>query len=208
MTAEAPPVEQRAPLSTQQFVHRTITGIQRGFLAEHQSSESRAALARLRRGAGRDASALPDLYPLLINPDAPPNASEVATRDETAIHTALTLYAMHQQSQPRAMHVTGTTFGAALGRLYRSLDDNPGVLRRFQALGTASQLSELVHHARGLVTMLRSEGIAFDYGWFAADLVGYQDPRRADGIRLRWGRDFYRVPTHDVTTPTASEEQS
>jgi MFS family permease len=34
------------------------------------------------------------------------------------------------------------------------------------------------------------------------------DPRRADGIRLRWGRDFYRVPTHDVTTPTASEEQS
>lgn len=196
------------PSTTGEFVARTVTALQQQHLAE--SSAARAALARLRRGVGRPVGALPELLPYVLNPSAPPTRQADPTADEIAAYTALTLYAVHQQSQASPMHVPSVAFGQALSRLRGSgADENPGVVRRFQAMTTASSFDEVVHHARGLVTLLRTAGLGFDYGRFARDLVDLQNPRRADGVRLTWGRDFYRVAPHpdQPAAPDATEEQ-
>jgi len=194
---------------TREFVTRRIARIQEGYLRRPQSSWSRASLAQLRRGVGREVGAVPEILELTVNPDAPRPWSDAPTPDEIAIHTALTLYAVHQQSQSTPMHTPRVAFGSALGAIrYADGLENSGVVRRFQAMGTASSLEELVHHARSLITMLRSANRGFDYGQFAEDLVMFQKPGRADRVRLKWGRDFYRVAVPPTTTTSATEEQS
>jgi CRISPR system Cascade subunit CasB len=206
-TAPTGAVMEDAPrvVSTREFVGRQVSRIQAGYVRRPQAPWSRAALAQLRRGVGRPVGEVPEILELIVNPDGPPVWSDTPTRDEVAIHTALTLYAVHQQSQSAPMHTPRVTFGSALGALrYADGQENPGVIRRFQAMGTAGDLAELVHHARTLVTLLRSAGRPFDYGRFAEDLVFYQTPWRTDTVRLRWGRDFYRVAAPTPTTPSTS----
>jgi len=212
------PKREAPPGSTWAFVDEQVSHIQRGYLRYPPASGARAALAKLRRGLGHEAGTVPEILKLTINPDAPRPHRDEPTADEHAIHAALTLYAVHQQSQNRQMHVRGRSFGSALGRIrYREGAENQGVVRRFQALGTATDLNEAVVHARALVTLLRGAGEAFDYGRFAVDLVRLQHPAHASAVRLAWGRDFYRTrPTAvdepaDSATPTAgttSEELS
>ncbi len=211
----APGARDGAPGSTRAFVTAEVARIQAGYLRYPQSSRSRADLARLRRGVGRDAGTVPEILSLTTNPDdARSIGHEGPTADEQAIHIALTLYAVHQQSQDRRMHEPGRRFGAALGAIrYVGGEESPGVVRRFQALGTATDLRELVAHARGLVTLLRSARQGFDYGLFARDLALLQDPAHADAVRLSWGRDFYRARPADAddadetTTGTTLKEQ-
>lgn len=197
------PVE-RAPRSTGEFVSWRIARIQREYTAYPQTAASRAALARLRRGVGKGVGEVPDVMPYVVNESAPRPGTEVPTADEVAIHTALTLYAVHQQSQNRPMHLKGTSFGTALGHMrFQGGVESPGVVRRFQALGTATDFTETASHARALITLLRAAGRGFDYGRFAQDLVALQDPERSTSVRLSWGRDFYRVKT----TSESTEEQ-
>lgn len=200
-----PPAEQEpAAVSTRLFVSRQIARIQAGYTAARQTPSSRADLARLRRGLGKPVGANLETLQYTVNESAPRPRSEAPTWDEVAIHTAMTLYSTHQQSQRNPMHVPGVRFGTALGRLrFDGGTENPGVIRRFQALGTASTLAEAAEHARALVGLLRSAGIGFDYGELADDFVGFQNPRRTSNVRLAWGRDFYRV----TSSNSESEEQ-
>lgn len=131
-----------------------------------------------------------------------------ATPSERALHTAVTLFAVHQQSQrEQPMHVPGTTFGAAAQWLAAvkgdtgaaASADNP-VYKRFTALGTAATYEELVYHARHLIKQLRGEKIGFDYGVFADDLRTFQlkgpfpsGQSGADHVRALWGRDYWRA---------------
>lgn len=198
--------------STSEYVATTIGAIQSGYLRNPQSSRSRADLARLRRGVGKPAGSVPEILDLTLNPDdRRSDGYDGPSPDEQAIHLALTLYAVHQQSQHQRMHVAGRSFGAALGRLrYVDGQENPGVVRRFQALGTATDLNEVAVHARALTTLLRRAGLGFDYGRFAQDLVLLQLPTRRDAVLLAWGRDFYRVAANDTTasTDTTTEESA
>jgi CRISPR system Cascade subunit CasB len=207
VTADPPP----RVVTTREFVARQVSRIQAGYVRRPQAPSSRAALAQLRRGVGRAVGDVPEILELTVNSGAPPAWSDAPTRDEVAIHTAMTLYAVHQQSQSAPMHDPRVAFGTALGALrYSDGQENPGVIRRFQAMGTASDLTELVHHARTLVTLLRSGGRPFDYGRFAEDLVRYQTPWRTNAVRLKWGRDFYRVaaPAPTTSSTSATEEPS
>ena len=43
---------------------------------------------------------------------------------------------------------------------------------------------------RSLITLLRSEEIAFDYGQFAQDYMQLLNPEKRDAVILRWNRDF------------------
>lgn len=199
----------RAPLRTGPFVASKIAKIQGAYTHRPQAPWARAALAQLRRGLGREVGDVPEILELTVNPDAPRPGTDEPTRDERAIHVAMTLYGLHQQSQSAPMHTPGVRFGTAVGSLrFAGGVENPGVHRRFQALGTATDLGELIHHARALVTLLRAAGRGFDYGRFAEDLADFQTPGRADRVRLRWGRDFYRVTAPEQTTSaTPTEEQ-
>lgn len=207
---------------TAKLVDQRVSELQRQYLRPSGPTPySRAALARLRRGLGKPLGSVPEILDLVVDPGGLPPISEEPMAEEVAAATALTLYALHQQSQRVRMHLRGQPFGRAVGslRLLPSGQDNEGVVRRFQALGTSASLDELVHHARGLVTLLRAAERGFDYATFTDDLTRFQDPRQRDAARLAWGRDFYRVvaPADERPTdpsesadpvPTTPEEQS
>lgn len=119
--------------------------------------------------------------------------------EEVGVHHALTLFAVHQQSQPTSVHAPGQTFGRAVrilaerGRGERSVHETP-VYRRFIAAASAGQLSQLIVHVRGLVGQLRAEKIGFDYVRFAEDLYSMSQPSRRAGVQRRWSRDFHLRP--------------
>ncbi|AEE44657.1 type I-E CRISPR-associated protein Cse2/CasB [Cellulomonas fimi] len=197
------------PRTTREFVSWQVGRLQREYLPPVQSSWARASLAELRRSLTQPLGSSPAVLEFVVNPSAP-TTDGPETPDERSIVTALGLYAVHQQSQSVPMHLRSVGFGDAVGRIrLRDGDEVRGVTRRFQALGTAQTWDELVHHARGLVQLLRDRQQGFDYGRFAEDLVQFQHPASADRVRLRWGRAFYRVttaPTTSTSTTTAEEQ--
>ncbi|GGJ92619.1 hypothetical protein GCM10010123_23140 [Pilimelia anulata] len=147
-----------------------------------------ADLAALRRGLGRAAGSVPQLWSYYTT------LTDEGERTGTlaAEHSALCLYAVHQQAQERPMHSRGVGFGAALRRL--RADDSvsaEAVDRRFTAAATATSLDELVGHLRGLVTQLRGIRQPLDYDRLFGDLVAWQDLGGAAGVRRRWGIDYF-----------------
>ena len=133
---------------------------------------------------------------------------------EWAVYLALTLYAVHQQGNDRPMNCPGNTLGRAVRQLAERNTPagqdwtEASVLRRFNALATAEEITEISHHLRGMIQLLsaaKDGGIPLDYPQLAADLYELQctDPRYAQtpaNVRLRWGQDLYRE------TKTAPEE--
>jgi CRISPR system Cascade subunit CasB len=160
-------------------------------------------LAALRRAALAAPGADPRVWELTIaGLDVPAGTSDEPTDDERAAHAALTLYAIHQQSQAASMHRAG--YG--LGRSVRALvlpdkSNEKAVRRRFEALGTSGTFAELMDHARGLVRQLRSAAVPLDYGRLADDLAALQGPSAAAGVRLRWGREYHRARAAEPAAP-------
>lgn len=189
-----------------QHVAGVVDALQRRYLA--QRSDAVAMLAQLRKavnaepGTARlEAVWLPDE---LLEPDHRHDVDRdepCATPAERALHTAVTLFAVHQQSQrDQRMHTLGTTFAAAVQWLAIVSANEETVHRRFAALGTAATYEELIYHARSLITQLRGAKIGFDYGVFADDLLLFQriDPlpsglSGAEHVRALWGREYWRA---------------
>lgn len=172
---------------------------------------ARAKLARLRRGLGKQPGEVPDLLELTLisGEDTYTSWSDDPTNEECAVHAALTLYALHQQSKNQPMHKTGEGFGKALRELQRRSGRSEAVQRRFEALMTAINFAEVVQHARGLIGQLRTpkQPVPFDYARFADDLVRLQrGGRYANQVRLAWGRDFHRGADSEEDT-TADNDQ-
>lgn len=176
-------------------VHERILPLQEGVLADRPAAV--AGLARLRRAVGKPVGSVHEVLQYTVSDIfAGPNAGDGPTPAETGAHVALTLYALHQQSQRKRMHQRGFGVGRSV-RLLHPEDFGaivPPVLRRFQALGTAQNLDELVHHLRGMVQLLRGKSIPLDYALLADELTLWQRRGGASIVRLRWGREFYRVP--------------
>lgn len=171
-------------------------------------------LAILRRGVSQRPGADARLVGLTmagIHPD-PTGLSDDPTDAERAAYAALTLFALHQQSQrSKSMHRKDFSFGRSARLLGRRSNAQDAVRRRFTAVATATTTEELLHHARGLVQQLRAHDIPLDYGRFARDLYFLQSPSTADRVRLAWGRDFYRVRHAEDdrdSTGTADDEAS
>ena len=61
--------------------------------------------------------------------------------------------------------------------------------------GVSMNQPEVSHHLRGMIQLLRREGIPLDYPQLAEDLYQYQFVDGAPNVRLRWGRDLYASPT-------------
>jgi CRISPR system Cascade subunit CasB len=190
-----------------EHVARTVSGLQARLLREAPQPEAVSALARLRRGIGRAPGFDYTLERYLQVPQhllgyRPPDAAEAAD-SEYAVHDAVTLYALHQQSRRERMHVDGRGLGWALAGLVRTVSGPQGVRRRFAALGTASTYHESIYHLRGLVTMLREHQIPLDYGLLADDLQALRRPGGRPQMQATWGREFFRSrPTSDADNPT------
>ena len=182
-----------------QHVAGTVANLQKRLL--DRDSAAVALMARLRASAGKEPGADYTVLDVTRVPDRffarPPG--DAPTEYERAKHTALTLYAGHQQSVGDAMHAEGIGFGAAVSRLSRDADSPAAVRRRFSALGPAMTYDAVVYHVRGLISLLKQRRIALDYGLLADDLYALQRPEGSDRVRALWGRDFYRTFTPAIT---------
>lgn len=183
--------------SKAQLVHNYIArqlAILRG--SQHESAV-RASLAHLRRGIGMPPGSLPSLWEITLSglPEALQSQDGRPTPGEEAIHTALCLYALHQQGQELASDTAfceGVSLGQALGGLTAGRDDKlERVKRRFDAMATADTLTEATHHLRGLVQLLKQAKQGLDYARLGADLYHFQFETGRNRVRLRWGQDFY-----------------
>jgi CRISPR system Cascade subunit CasB len=157
---------------------------------------SRAMLAKLRRGAGKPPGAVPEVWEITLSemPEQWRSYRGNPSYQENAVHTALTLYALHRQGKDKSVSAKKVSLGGAAAQL---IDDQRGnedtVRRRFNIVATAVEFNELAYHARGLIQLLRAKDISLDYSRFAQDLLEYQRTGGAERVRLRWGEDFYRV---------------
>ncbi|MFH9862344.1 type I-E CRISPR-associated protein Cse2/CasB [Streptomyces sp. NPDC017202] len=195
-----------------------ITGWQEGYLKDHPRDV--AALARLRRGAGREPSVLPDLWtlvdtgPLHIRPEGVrPLGEAELVRAENALHAALTLWALHQQSRGARMHRPHTPqrpagLGAAVRRLMPPNDIDEPVRKRLVRAGAAADLTSLSQRLRDLVVLLRRQDVPLDYGLLAGQLYTWQAPGGGDTVRREWGRSFHswRPPAEQASGASADTD--
>jgi CRISPR system Cascade subunit CasB len=152
-----------------------------------------AMLARLRRAAGTLPAENAEVWEVTIGALRGEWAGQDREKAELAVHTALTLFGLHQQGSYQSVNVPGVGFGKAVKRIIDPNKANEaGTRRRFNALATASEFAELAYHARGLVQLIRAKGAGFDYPKFAVELYQYQlNPEQRNRVRMHWARDFY-----------------
>ena len=129
-------------------------------------NQRRAELAKLRRGIGHAPGELPELWGsfLLGMPESFQGRSAPSAA-EWAVYLALTLYAMHQQGNDRLMNCPGNTLGRAVRQLAERNSagqdwTEASVLRRFNALATAEEITEISHHLRGMIQLLSAARMA------------------------------------------------
>lgn len=191
------------------FVDERVTNLQNRTLnPAFRDASATAALARLRRGVGKEPGELLDILEFTFSTDfVDSDDPESASPAERAAHLAMTLFAAHQQSRGERMHRRGVGLGTALRSLHsgdpKSLPDP--LIRRFRMLGTADSLPELSHHLRGVVQLLRAGAIPLDYGLLADQLVAWQRFDR-NTVQLNWGRQFYRTPKRDRSDSDSTEQ--
>nr|BFD88477.1 hypothetical protein StreXyl84_78780 [Streptomyces sp. Xyl84] len=165
-----------------------------------------AELAALRSGTGREPGTVAAMWPFHRTRMASEWRDKGSlTRDLAAEHTALTLFARHQQTHSRPMHVTGNSPGTAAGLLARKAaaggEGRAGAValeRRFGVLLTSADAGELAMHLRSFVPLLNQAGVGLDYDLLRTALRTWDDPRRPDaatGWRQRWDRDFHIAAT-------------
>lgn len=172
----------------------------------------KAMLANLRRGVGHAPGEIPELWGSFLQdlPEAFQSRDGIPTPAEWAVYLALTLYALHQQSQTKDMNRAGAAFGAAVRRLTGPNEEpqDSSVFRRFNALATAASMAELSHHLRGVIQLLRRDEIPLDYSRLAEDLFWLQFPSTAPQVRLRWGQEYYAAPDEKETQDTDSGKEN
>lgn len=182
-------------------------------LRQKKTPAAVAARAHLRSAVGREVGDVPAIWAYTLDSGSEKELGQKPTRGERAVHTALTLWALHQGSNDVSMNSTGErerTIGASVRRLAYSdmggrerAEEHP-VYKRLCAMIAAPTFESLTVHARGLVSMLGSAEIPMDYGRFAADLYNWQKPERRAGVLRQWGRDFARTPTDEEQTGSSA----
>lgn len=197
------PAKTQNPASVGEFVASKIVALQEQYLQANRSGQSDARLARLRRAVTVEAGADPEVWSDTLDGVPFPGKTDVPSATERAAHTALTLYALHQQSQRERAHRPGGSLGSSVRALAISRDAltdsdrESAVRRRFDALMTANSYAEIVYHLRGLIQQFRNaeRPIPLDYARLADDLTALQSPAKVAGVLLRWGRDYHRKQT-------------
>lgn len=176
------------------------------FIATGHTSAVPAALAKLRRGIGKEPGSMPELWELTLQdlPEALQGSGTEPSNGERAVHTALTLFALHQQGNPiqkSCMSKEGEPLGRAMRRfIQRHPEREAATSRRFMSAVRADSYEELVWHLRGLIQLLRTEALPLDYVSLVQQLCKYQTAASRNQIRLAWGRQFYRKLEDDKQT--------
>lgn len=176
------------------------------------SPQARARIARLRRGLGRDAGAVPNIWEDTIGL-VPPHLrgrGDDPSPAEKGVHLAMTLYALHQQGSSKGVHQHGVSLGAAAQRARQSHHSADAFDRRFLSAIGASTFAGVAYHLRALIPIFRQAGTGMDYGLVAANLADlcspYPDSSRR--VRLSWGRDYSSYTSAKTVDPTGQKESA
>ena len=190
-----------------------VNHLQRGYLATPRDPWAVRTLAALRHVDATRPGTDPNLWEVTLGhlpDDLVGHGASPATYAERAVHAAVVLYAIHQQSRPGPMHATGIGLGQAArmlsARRSTSTEWDPGTVSRFQHLCRAQQWAIRLENLRELVTLMRSEDVPLDYGRLAADLWRLQTSA-SDRVLLSWGRQLHHLPSDAPTTTTESTDQ-
>ncbi|MGW8375655.1 type I-E CRISPR-associated protein Cse2/CasB [Streptomyces sp. ODS28] len=178
-------------------VHAFLEPLQRGYLKRNDEAWAVARLAQLRRGAGKAPEEVPELFGLTHTEELYDDNGRLMSSEHgpTAVHLAVTLYALHQQSQREdRMHVPGRRLGRAVRALMPPGEIDEALRRRFVRVAGATSAHVLAYRLRELVLLLRREGKPLDYARLADQLDQALDPRRRLEVRQEWGREFHSGP--------------
>lgn len=179
------------------FIGKKISYIQ----SHAEYGDGKAMLAKLRNGIGHEPGELPQLFGIILldMPEGFMSKNGNVTKEEWACYISLTLYALHQQGhsvESQKMHTKeNVTIGFAMSRLALCFDDDNAeqrMLQRLQTLSTSVDMKELSYHMRGIIQLLKSNGIPLNYETLAADLYDLQFSDGKKHVYLKWGQDFYR----------------
>lgn len=178
---------------------------------QRETSAGKAALAALRRSAGRSFAGAEAVWPMLLEqiPEELLSENGVPTPTENAIFVALQLYALCQQGSRRISGLPAeekpseanekiyrATIGESL-RAVRRADNEKGLDRRFNAMLTAQSFDELAYHLRQLIKLAKAAGVtAMDFPQLAEDLFWIQRDD-AQQVKLRWATGYYRINQND-----------
>lgn len=208
--------------------HRTVRGVLKATAAARVAElQARAladdsyavgTLARLRRCDPADVAADPLVWAVTlgdlpedltsyrgVRPDAPTSA-------ERALHAALVLYALHQQSHDDGVHRPNLSLGFAVAQVARARaveeELDSATVARLHRAALATTFEGRLHHLRGLIQLMRAEKqpVGLDYGLLAVDLWQLVDPYQdSREVLARWGRDLHARFTSQQ--PTTTEEK-
>lgn len=181
-------------------VEAAVTPLQAGYLS--RAPWAIRLMAQLRHAELTEPGTDPQLWEVTLGrlpEDLLGHGSGPATASERAVHASLVLYSLHQQSRTEPMHHRGVGLGRAVRTLSsrRSSDPqspDPGTISRFQHLCRAATWSQQLQSLRGLVQLMRAEGIPVDHARLAGDLWALQTNRH-DSTILSWGRQFQLIGT-------------
>ncbi|CAM4122927.1 type I-E CRISPR-associated protein Cse2/CasB [Helcobacillus massiliensis] len=218
MTVENSPPERaegKGPGGLRGAVRNAAVALQDAALGnrgDRQKADARAALARLRRAAGQS----PERHPLEFEQvlsslsadlrEGETGHGDAPTPSEQAAFDALTLFAVHAQSITEPIHRDGRSFASAMGLLI-DRSSSQSLKPRFDALLAARDHRARTTHLRSLITLLRGEKLAFDYGALAGDLRTLAGQHR-QGVLLRWSRDITFAPMREKKTRDSSSTTS
>lgn len=163
------------------------------------SSKSGAMLARLRRAVGKRPGSDPETWSEVFSglPDGLAGRGADPSYGEWAVHSALTLYAVHVQCSDEPAHVPGVRFGDAVGQLsagYGGSENGNPYQKRMAEAARSADIEVLAWRLRSLIRLLGRAGIGLDYGMLASDLYWFQFESESihQKVVLAWGRDYAR----------------
>ena len=193
-----------------------VADLQARYLGDE--SDAVATLARLRRCDPADVGAEPLVWAITLGhlpvelTEFQSGRPENATPSERALHAALVLYALHQQSRDEGVHRPGIRFGFAVGQLARAraMDEelDTATVNRMHHAALATDFEGHVHHLRGLIQLMRGEKqtVGLDYGLLTVDLWQFADPYQdTREVLTRWGRDLHARRKDSKPTTTTEE---
>ncbi|MCA9878636.1 MAG: type I-E CRISPR-associated protein Cse2/CasB [Thermomicrobiales bacterium] len=150
----------------------------------------RAALAALRRGLGKEPGEAPADFLAVLFSILP--QGELSRWDERVAYLVASLFALYPDAPPwppAARERWQRNLGASLRQLAEQTDSN-GPERRFVAL-LNSDVPNLSHHLRGIVSLLKSakQPVPIDWMQLTRDMQDWNDPERE--VQRRWAGAFW-----------------
>jgi CRISPR system Cascade subunit CasB len=161
--------------------------------AARNESTARATLAALRRGAGKELGAAPEMFPYLV-----PWTAELDQRTQEAYYLVASLFALHPATWPapegeQYRDVWRRNFGASMRRV--ALDDTQDVQgtsteRRVVTL-LASDWDSLPTRLRHAVSLCAARDVPVAWDTLLPELLHWDHTRRR--TQLDWARAFWYV---------------